>query len=236
LPRRLALGGGRFALTVPIVTTGPEAARRRLIVEDEREWTTMDLRMLFSLAETAALAYEIAGLAETAEHEAHYDALTGLLLRRSFEAEVENRLALARRAGRLCALAMIDLDRFKSLNDTFGHAAGDEGLRGFGRCVVAFLVKIAVTRSLIAGRVGGEEFAILGESMASADLAATLDDLRGEVASACKRPDGKPLTFSAGVAGFPEAAEEYAELTGLADKALYHAKASGRNMVAVFRQ
>lgn len=95
-------------------------------------------------------------LRQTVEQEAFTDALTGLANRRQFLRMAENRLAEAAHSSQLCAILLIDLDRFKPVNDTFGHAAGDAVL-----VAVARRLGRALPVEHIAGRLGGDEFAIL---------------------------------------------------------------------------
>ncbi|WP_077146536.1 diguanylate cyclase [Sphingopyxis sp. KK2] len=152
------------------------------------------------------------------------DPLSGLLNRRGFEQRATAMLAAA---GEGCRIAMIaiDLDRFKSINDSHGHAVGDEVLRVFA----LILEENAPWESLI-GRIGGEEFAILlrdATEEAAASLAETIRD-----ATANHRDDGiPPFTFSAGIA-VREADETLAQLMRRADLMAYRAKDGGRDRIA----
>lgn len=148
-------------------------------------------------------------------HDAHHDALTGLLNRRSFDEAVTRFASRADRYGWPFALALLDLDGFKALNDRLGHAAGDEVLRAVGW---------GLRRSLrvgdVAARVGGDEFALIladGDATAASGLAGRLSDALG-------RDDRGDVAFSVGVAFAPTEATTADELYRLADRRLYEAK------------
>ena len=159
------------------------------------------------------------------------DPLTGLPNRRGFLARALPAMAAARRKGCHCSLMMLDLDRFKSINDNFGHPAGDAVLRG-----VAVAIAQAVRGGDVAGRLGGEEFALLLPDSLS-DAAQVADRLRAVVANGVAHPAGADhlVTFSGGIAALDPAGGESALEAALAaaDRALYAAKADGRDRVVV---
>jgi len=155
------------------------------------------------------------------------DELTGLLNRREYErvlAEEEDR---AERFGNSLALVVIDLDRFKSINDMHGHSAGDAVLREVGRRIGGVIR--TVDR---AARIGGEEFALI---LVQTDRMSALEVAKRAIASVSNEPirvaQGHTLavTASAGVAELKTDAREAGQLFAAADKALYAAKAQGRN-------
>lgn len=148
------------------------------------------------------------------------DALTGLWNRRSLELAIN-------RATSGDALALVDLDHFKQVNDTFGHAAGDEVLATFAQ-----FVRRRLRHLDIIGRLGGEEFVIIFPETPLAEAAERLCEVRSEWA--IDAPYG--TTFSAGVARVPGADDTRKERPGqlalaLADTLMYEAKSSGRNRV-----
>jgi diguanylate cyclase (GGDEF)-like protein len=166
-------------------------------------------------------------IAETAL-EARTDKLTGLSNRRSWDDGLAREIALqGRRNAPLCML-MIDLDHFKYLNDTGGHAAGDEALTR----VAAALLGLARQTDLLA-RIGGEEFALALPDCRLSDAAIRAEQIRDAVerASVGWRT---PLTVSIGVAALPLHATSAEDLMAAADAALYEAKRSGRNAVRVY--
>jgi diguanylate cyclase (GGDEF)-like protein/PAS domain S-box-containing protein len=159
------------------------------------------------------------------------DALTGLPNRRTFMSRLEEEFARVLRFGaHQVAVLMLDLDYFKRINDTHGHAAGDEVLRQ-----VAMLIRDETRRVDLCSRLGGEEFAIL---LAGATLVAARDfaeRLRSKIAAAAVIHDGKAIavTASIGIAAM-KTSDDAADAALLrADGALYHAKDFGRNQVKV---
>ena len=168
-----------------------------------------------------------ADLADQARRLAATDILTGLLNRRGFEEAARSLIQSARRNRRSIALVLIDVDRFKDINDRFGHPAGDRVLTALGATLGA-----GIGRRDVLARIGGEEFALI---MADVDLAAAqcaAEVLRTSVAA---MPAGlaQPLqvTASFGVTCLRPDDAGLAELLERADAALYRAKASGRDRV-----
>ncbi|HTG37681.1 GGDEF domain-containing protein [Sphingomonas sp.] len=161
----------------------------------------------------------------TLDHAAHRDPLTALLNRRGFFAEVDPLFA-ARVGG---AFAIIDLDRFKAVNDQFGHAAGDRVLRDFANRLAA-----TCGRDAVIARWGGEEFVAFFPRATEADTQVRLAELLRSIETMAIGPAGfPPLTFSAGLV---EAGSESVERTAeRADAALYAAKRAGRAQVLVER-
>jgi diguanylate cyclase (GGDEF)-like protein len=178
---------------------------------------TVAVSVLFMAMAKERLEAEQRRVAET-------DPLTGIANRRALAAEARRALA----AGP-CALLLFDLDHFKRVNDTFGHAVGDAVLIGF--CAAASQVLPA---GAAFGRLGGEEFACLLPGAGTAEAAATAETVR--VAVAAMRPDLVPdlaVTVSVGVARSTGDGGRggFESLLGLADRALYQAKAQGRDRV-----
>ncbi len=168
-------------------------------------------------------------LAERLERLASLDDLTGALARREFIARAEARLKGAARTGTPISLAIIDIDRFKAINDKHGHAAGDQVLMHFASTVTANL-----RADDIFGRLGGEEFGVICPATTAQEAVAVLNRLRARLAaSGYPEPSGATLnyTFSVGVDRH-RAGEPLSSLMARADAALYIAKASGRDRVA----
>ncbi|MEW6163804.1 MAG: GGDEF domain-containing protein [Pseudomonadota bacterium] len=155
-------------------------------------------------------------------HRASYDPLTGALTRRSGVEVIDLQFRLAAEQDGPFAIAFLDLDKFKSINDDHGHEAGDQALRD----AMAALHRVLRKADAIV-RWGGEEFVVV---FANTDLSGTrivlrrlLDEWLG------RRPDGAPLTASIGVAERgADGAEDWAELVKLADERMYAAKQAGR--------
>jgi len=171
-------------------------------------------------------------LGERFERLANFDELTGALTRRAFVARADALLAQASRQSVPLSLAIVDIDHFKTINDHYGHAAGDRVLRRFGR-----LMMVSVRASDLFGRLGGEEFAVLFPGTSRADALARIDAIRAKSRLDRRAPHGEesdapdhPVTFSAGVDEYHEG-DTLVELMARVDAALYAAKTSGRDRV-----
>lgn len=166
------------------------------------------------------------------EHLAHHDSLTGLPNRRLFEDRLEQALALARRTRRQLGLLYLDLDRFKEINDTLGHRAGDDLLRGLADRLRS-LLRDADTLA----RLGGDEFAVLQTELKSpTDAAALAERLLGATRTPLEAAGQSVMaSLSIGIALFPGDAETSDELRANADVALYGAKSEGGGRFAFFR-
>ncbi|MEO8019831.1 MAG: sensor domain-containing diguanylate cyclase [Pseudomonadota bacterium] len=169
--------------------------------------------------------------AETAARElASRDTLTGLLNRRGFDAVLANRLAPGRYDGPM-ALLQVDLDHFKSVNDSYGHEAGDRVLRE-----VARVFERAVRRSDFIGRMGGDEFAVL---LPGIECVARAKEIASSIIAGVSEPidigDGRSVRVGAsiGVAFAEPAMETPASLLRRADIAMYRAKQEGRGRACV---
>jgi diguanylate cyclase (GGDEF)-like protein/PAS domain S-box-containing protein len=163
----------------------------------------------------------------------HSDPLTGVFNRRRFDEALDTQLAYARRYGRGGALLIADLDRFKQINDEFGHAAGDEALRAVAR-VLASNLRQTDTLGRDAGglvaRLGGDEFALLLPETDAAGAEAVAARLVEALAAEPLQVDGRELKLgiSVGVATFDEKGLPPAkDLLAAADRAMYVVKAAG---------
>ncbi len=154
---------------------------------------------------------------------ASHDWLTGALNRGAFEERVDAELARVRRTSASLSLVTFDVDHFKRINDSLGHAAGDAALRGVGE-----VVKAAMRRSDVFGRLGGEEFGLLLPDTDTAGAVVVAEKLRRRLA--LPRDGGPELTVSFGVAEATAGLSARAVFAG-ADRALYAAKRAGRNRV-----
>ena len=155
---------------------------------------------------------------DSARHEAGHDSLTGLANRRAFDIALDHACARSARYGWEFTLALVDLDRFKQLNDRLGHSQGDEVLSEVGEAMQASL-----RAGDVAARVGGDEFALVLEGSGVNAVAAVVHRLDRRLRA---RPIEVGVGFSVGVAFAPQDACEPAELYRLADRRLYEAKAS----------
>ena len=164
---------------------------------------------------------------------AHRDRLTGLPNRFSLDQRVQEAVALAAREERRIALLFLDLDRFKAINDTLGHGAGDEVLRE----VAGRLQKCLRGGDFIA-RTGGDEFVVIMQSVAEAhDVQILSHRLIKAVASPIQLPEREVYVgVSIGAALYPEHGTDAGALTAHADAAMYRAKAGGGSAVAIYDQ
>ncbi len=164
-----------------------------------------------------------------AQHKANHDALTGLANRTMFEEILDHQLAICRRTNANLAILYIDLDGFKLVNDSHGHAIGDEVLRAVAARIVG-----AVRKSDLAARLGGDEFAIIlihAELDAARGIAAKLIDCLSS-----PYPVGAlsvEISASIGVACYPQSGSTREALSQRADEEMYRAKAGGKRRYLV---
>jgi len=171
---------------------------------------------------------QIRALKARLEEQAIRDPLTGLYNRRYLDDALERELVRGQREGYPVSLVMLDIDRFKQLNDSHGHPAGDAVL-----VALAHSLRDQVRAGDLACRWGGEEFALVLPNMPLAAAVARADTLRARFAARRTANGGISLaaTLSAGVAACPEHGASPAELVAAADAALYRAKELGRDRV-----
>lgn len=178
--------------------------------------------LLRSLASLAAVAIRNARLEELS----FKDGLTNVYNRRYFMLRLEEEVKRHARFGEPVSLVLIDLDRFKELNDQLGHAAGDDALREVSRLLQKYSRAFTVIT-----RYGGDEFAILLVNTPKAGAVTYAQRIRSLIE---QHPfTHGPLTISLGVASLPEDVAAGADLMPAADKALYEAKRAGRNTLGV---
>ncbi len=185
-----------------------------MLAAEQRLNTTID-----RLVTECVVAYFDRATSELA-HEARHDQLTGLLHHQTFLRELDLELERAARYGHGVALVFLDLDRFKEINDTLGHPAGDRVLQRLGE-----LLRDSLRGSDLAGRMGGDEFAaclVEADEEAGSRLIARLNDRVDESVAAEELP--LQCAFSAGLAHFPDEATDADALFRLADQRLYEAK------------
>ncbi len=206
--------GSEFPVHISILRLGPAGKGTPLLAAIVRD-----------VSRQKALEAELTRLAEQ-------DMLTGIDNRRTFAAAVEREIARAGRYGRPLALAMIDIDRFKRVNDSFGHAAGDAVIRH-----VVQTVAFGLRRHDLFGRWGGEEFAVALPEADPDCAGAIAERIRRSIEdSPLRSPTGGgwpiPVTVSIGIAVLApgETLDAFADR---ADRAMYEAKRAGRNRVSV---
>ncbi|WP_372381914.1 putative bifunctional diguanylate cyclase/phosphodiesterase [Xanthomonas sp. NCPPB 1068] len=222
-PRLLQSGELRFLRADGGVMWGRWSAS---LVEPGPEEPTLVLAVIEDVSHAHELADEVA-------YHARHDALTGLINRREIERRLL-KLIEPPQSSQLChALCFVDLDHFKLVNDTFGHAVGDKFL-----CHFADVITMQLRPGDWLGRLGGDEFAIL---LANTDLAqaqALLERMHGVLGQPWSHQDGKPLTPSCsfGVVEVCHGASDVNALMTAADLACYAAKEEGRNRIRCFSE
>jgi diguanylate cyclase (GGDEF)-like protein len=155
------------------------------------------------------------------------DELTGLSSRRHILEESEKAFELARSQNKLLSIAIFDVDKFKLVNDQFGHAVGDEILRMIGR-----VAKRYTGKNQLIGRMGGEEFLVVMPDTSIIEAEAQVETLRLAIMNARSSDPGVGVTISAGLAQNSEC-RDLKEMLLMADNALYVAKNGGRNRLEI---
>lgn len=159
-----------------------------------------------------------------------HDALTSLPNRSTFNARLDQQIAAARAAGKRLAVLYLDLDRFKEVNDLYGHATGDKVLQ-----TVAARVTSLLQDGQMMARLGGDEFAVLIPNVASAAGVGTVaDEIQAAISNGLSDGDVDTIQTSIGIAIFPDDAADRETLLSQADTALYRAKTEGRNTFRFF--
>jgi len=185
------------------------------------------LSMQFALEIKKVLLYE------TVERLSVTDSLTGLYVRRYFFERFGEEVERSRSYALSFAFLMIDIDDFKRCNDTYGHLVGDVVLKN-----VARIMKEHVREIDLVARYGGEEFALVLPETTLEGARHAAERIRKTIAEHIfKAYDEKvQVTISAGIAMYPGDADDVAELVERADKALYKAKRSGKNVVCIYKK
>lgn len=226
----LAKEGLRSLLCLPLIVRGRCIGVMTLYHRQPRVYEPEELRFLSTFAGTVSIAVDNARLYGEQARLAITDGLTGLFNHKHFHEVLATELNRARRYGHPISILLVDIDRFKSYNDAWGHQAGDALLR-----FLAGIFKAAARENDLVARYGGEEFAFVLPQTDKRQATALAKRLcRGVERRRCKGEEilpGGRLTISLGVAAYPEDGLLAADLVGRADQALYRAKNLGRNQV-----
>jgi diguanylate cyclase (GGDEF)-like protein len=210
---KFGIAAACLSLVLPLFTTDGRLSARLLD-------TALELAVLLTLV---AILVRINQL----QQHALFDVLTGLRNHRYFQLRLQDELRRSDRTGVPTALVLIDLDNFKKINDSFGHAAGDQVLRD-----VARTLERGVRASDIVCRYGGEEITIILPETGVDDGRQVAERLRAAV-EGLNGPASPRVTISAGVACYPEHAADCDALIKIADRAMYRAKQAGKNRVSI---
>ena len=219
------------ALAAPLVTEASVLGLLTLVAPEDGAFDEQAARAVGALAGQGAVAIENARLHRLIQKQARTDGLTSLANHREFQEQLAHEVERAQRFGVPVGLVLLDLDDFKMINDRYGHLAGDNVLKA-----VSGALRGAIRDIDQASRYGGEEFAVILPHTTVEGGARLAERLRQAIAErVANAPDGRQIriTASFGVAGLPAHAATQVELIATADAALYRAKQSGKNRVAV---
>ena len=180
--------------------------------------------------EIASLGVALNRMADELRAHARTDDLTALPNFRAFRERIDDEIERASRYGERFGVLVLDLDRFKKYNDTYGHLAGTEALQR-----VARVMRDAVRSVDFPARYGGEEFAVIVPQIDTPSLAAIAERIRAGVEVLPAPRDGAPVTVSIGAAIYPDDGADADALFAAADERLYSAKRGGRNRVVTPR-
>ena len=187
-------------------------------------------RLLRMVAELTGLATSYVNQLTRTQDDAERDGLTGVYNKRYFESHLAHEIHEAEAKNQTVGLLMLDIDHFKNYNDRNGHLAGDTVLKELG-----MILGSSVRREDVVARSGGEEFVLVYPRAGKEAALRIAENLRRAVeAHDFRHGEGQPLgrvTISGGVASFPEDARSALDLQRAADRALYQAKAAGRNRI-----
>ena len=197
---------------------------------DGEAFDERDIELLQAIAPQIAMAIDRATLRDKAgqfEQLSVTDSLTGLLNRRYLQERLNEEVQRTRRHRSVMSVLMLDVDKFKSYNDNYGHPAGDEALR-----MVAGILKENLRGDDVAARYGGEEFAILLPQTTAEEAAVIAERIRRQI-ERTEFPN-RPVTISIGIAASSAQFTSPDDIIWAADRALYEAKNRGRNNVQLF--
>jgi diguanylate cyclase (GGDEF)-like protein len=228
--KRATLRGMRSLLVLPLIVREDAIGTLAIAARTAEAFGDGIRRTLQVLANQLAVSLANAAAVKRLEAMATTDGLTGCLNKRAFLDELEKKLRAAERFGRPLALIVTDIDHFKSVNDTYGHATGDVVIKELGNV----LRRVKRDTDIVA-RFGGEEFCVLCEETETEGAVMLAERTRDELKQTTFNTElGKlQVTVSLGVATFPRDAKTAGDLFEAADRALYAAKHGGRNQVCI---
>lgn len=232
---RLARDEGiRSFICLPLTSSKTRLGVIYFYRKDRDSFAADEIALLQTFAHLAAGVLENARLHAQVEAEARIDALTGLLNRRTFDRRLAAEHSRASRFGKPYALALLDIDHFKRINDSHGHLAGDAVLKQLGQILARQFREVDVV-----ARYGGEEFVVILPEIGGSVAKSVAERVRRAVAATpFILPDGGEIgvTVSIGVSCYPNCAASAEDAVSTADQALYIAKQAGRNRVLLYRE
>jgi diguanylate cyclase (GGDEF)-like protein len=208
---------------LPLIAKGRAIGSLTVASRQPNAYSRRHMMLLEQLASQVALPIDNTRLYAEVAEKARIDELTGLLNRRSLDEGMVNEVNRNSRYGGVFSIIILDVDSLKTVNDNYGHLAGDELLRQIGS-----IIKKAIRGADQAFRYGGDEFAILLPNTSIDAASQVAERVRKQVASEVMAGD-IPVTASLGLASWPANGRGANEVMAAADAALYHAKRSGGN-------
>jgi diguanylate cyclase (GGDEF)-like protein len=212
----------------------PIVSKKRLVAilalskkQGRGHYTRDDIDLVTMLAKESAVAIENAQIYEHAKEQADMDGLTGLHNHRSFQDCYNREIEHCALSGDDFSLLFIDLDFFKTYNDIYGHAMGDEILKEVGR-----IIKTSIRETDIGARYGGDEFAVILRQSTGEEARIVGERIRGKIET-CMKDKGITLTCSIGIACWRVDGVARDAIIQAADKAVYAAKQTGRNKIVM---
>lgn len=198
---------------------------------EPNQFTNDTMQIFNTLMENASVAFTRAVLYQRMERLATTDGLTGLNNHRHFQEILSKELERAKRYKHPLSLLLMDIDHFKSFNDTYGHPVGDLVLKEIALCI-----QKSIRINDIPARYGGEEFTVIIPETTQANAMIIAERVRATIEKHVIHSLEKQLrvTVSIGCATYPTQASSQQELIDLADKALYYSKEHGRNQVNAY--
>jgi diguanylate cyclase (GGDEF)-like protein len=215
--------GLRTMAYLPLIAKGRAIGSFLVASKLPRAYSQRHIKLLEQLASQIAMPLENSQLYAQAEKKARVDELTRLLNRRSLDEMIDTEIGRHGRYGGAFTLAILDLDSFKSYNDSYGHLSGDRLLREVGH-----IIKSAIRNVDYAFRYGGDEFAILLPQTSIEDALQVLERVRVKIANNLDSGDVR-ITSSIGLASWPDDGISHTDIIAAADSTLYRAKRSGGN-------
>jgi diguanylate cyclase (GGDEF)-like protein/PAS domain S-box-containing protein len=228
--KHVELQNGKAYLCLPMVAHGELMGLLHIRYSEAHEGArNIIAQSALAAAEQLSLILANLRLRETLKNQSIRDPQTGLFNRRYMEDSLVRELSRAERLGKNVVVAMVDIDHFKRINDTFGHTAADAVLREWSE-----LLKVKFRGSDIVCRYGGEEFVIILPDISMDDARQRLEQLRSDLSRMVVREEGQSIqsvTVSMGVAFYPMHGRTSHSLLQAADHALYRAKETGRDRI-----
>jgi len=214
---------GRATLCVPMHASYGQIGVVHLVAPEGAELSSIPRELAETLVRLLAPALENARLLRESIERSTTDPLTGLANRRRLEEFASKQIALSLRQQTPLAVVLLDLDRFKAINDEYGHDAGDRAL-----VAVAAALRSAIRETDLAARVGGDEFALLLPGSSAGAAVSVVERVRTPLSMPAATGLPCPLELSAGITELSTRGATLSELISLADRALYEAKREGR--------